>query len=70
VRGRLHDGANIAHRDTFARMTSASCVPDLDVAIDISLDGFAEGCELLVFQTGTGFPDANNIAGSELTVHQ
>jgi hypothetical protein len=51
-------------------MTSASCVPDLDVAIDISLDGFAEGYELLVFQTGTGSPDASNIAGSELTIHQ
>lgn len=51
-------------------MTSSSCVPDLEVAIDISLDGFAEGYELLVFQTGTGFADACNIAGSELTVHQ
>lgn len=51
-------------------MTSSSCVPDLEVVIDISLDGFAEGYELLVFQMGTGFADACNIAGSELTVHQ
>lgn len=49
-------------------MTSATYVPDMDVEIDISLDGFAEGYELLVF--GDGWPAMENIASKTLTVHQ
>lgn len=50
-------------------MISATCFPDLDVWIDISLDGFAEGYDTLVF-SADGFPAMDNIVGLELTIHQ
>lgn len=40
----------------------------MDVVIDISIDGFAEGYETLVF--ADGFPAIENIVGDELSVHQ